>query len=496
MNRGTKLKLNITTSLISQLATTISGFILPNFFIRYYGSETNGLISSITQFLAIISLCDCGVGAVVQAALYKPIAQNDDLEISKIYKSSIRFFNKIAVLLSCYMVVLIIIFPEIINKSFSPVYTGILIFSVTISMLAQYYFAITDKLILNAAQLSFIQMTVGTGTTLLNIVISVLLMMAGASIQTVKLASSVVFLIQPLVFKMAVHRNFNIDRNVRLVDEPIKQKWNGLAQHVATVVLENTPVLLLTVLSSLSNVSIYAVYHLVTNGLKLVFTTVANNMKSLLGDMYARKEFALLDSTFSYFEWLMHTLVSVAYALAAVLIVPFVKVYTLGVTDTNYIMPLFGYMLCFATAIYVIRLPYSQMILSVGHFKQTQWSAIIEVVLNLCISILFIEKFGLIGVAVGMAVAMIYRTIYFVWYLSKNILHRKMIIFGKQILVDGIYILLVLLSTSWINLSSVTYFGWIIMAMKVGVIALIEAIFLNLFFYKGYLEKVITIFRR
>lgn len=482
MNRGTKLKLNVITSLTAQLAITISGFILPNFFIRYYGSEVNGLVSSVTQFLAIISLCDCGVGAVVQATLYKPIAEKNDLEISRIYKSSVNFFNKVAVILIIYMVMLMVVFPSIIDNSFSPIYTGILIFSVTISMLAQYYFAITDKLLLNAAQLSYIQRLVSIISTVLNIIVSVILMLSGASIQVVKIASSAVFLLQPLVFKLAVRHNFNINRKVTLDSEPIKQKWNGLAQHVATVVLENTPTLLLTVFSTLSNVSVYAVYHLVANGLKLVFTTVANNMMSLLGDMYAKKEMKLLVTTFSEFEWLMHTLVAFAYSLAAVLIIPFVRIYTLGVIDADYIVPAFGYLLCFATAIYVIRLPYSQMVLAVGHFKQTQISAIIEVILNLVISSITIIKYGLIGVALGMAVAMVYRTVYFVWYLSKNILYRKKTIFWRQISIDILYVVIVFISTRWIELETVSYLGWFVMAVKAGIIALAEAVVITMIF--------------
>ena len=496
MNRGARLKLNVATSLAAQLAITVSGFILPNFFIRYYGSEVNGLISSITQFLAIVSLCDLGVGAVVQAALYKPIADKDDLEISRIYKSSVNFFNKVAIILLIYMVALMVIFPNIIDNSFSPLYTGILIFSVTISMLAQYFFAITDKLMLNAAQLSFIQRIVSIISTVLNIIFSVFLMMAGASIQAVKLASSAVFLLQPVVFKFAVHRNFNIDKSVALDGEPIKQKWNGLAQHIATVVLENTPTLLLTVFSTLTNVSVYAVYHLVTNGLKLAFTTVTDNMKSLLGDMYARKEMKLLDMTFSEFEWLIHTLVSFAYSLAAVLIVPFVRVYTAGVTDADYIVPSFGYLLCLAFAIYVVRLPYTQMVSAVGHFKQTQISAIIEVILNLVISSITIINFGLIGVALGMAVAMIYRTVYFVWYLSKNVLYRKMTIFWRQILIDILYVTIVFISTQWIEMGAVTYLDWFIMAVKVGIIALVEAIIINLIFEKDNLKNIVKILRK
>ncbi len=496
MSRGKKLQLNIITTIIYQLVNIVSGFILPNFFLRYYGSEVNGLISSITQFLAVISLCECGVGAVVQAALYKPIAENDEKEISRVYKSSTRFFNRIAVLLIAYMIVLIAIFPLIVNKRFSPVYIGVLIFAVTISMLSQYYFAITYKLILNAAQLSYIQMFVSICTIVLNVIASVILMRIGSNIQTVKLVSSVLFLIQPFIYKYAVNRYFNIDSKIKIDGEPIKQKWNGLAQHIATVILENTDVLVLTLFSSLSNVSIYAVYHLVTNGIKLMFTSVANSMKSLLGDMYARKESQLLNTTFSKFEWIMHEAVTLIYSMAAMLIVPFVQVYTKNINDADYILPVFGMLMCFAMAVYTVRLPYSQMVLAAGHFKQTQTSAIIETVLNLAISITVVSKFGLIGVAIGTIAAMLYRTLYFVWYLSNHILNRKVTVFIKQVVVDLITVAVIYVTTKWIQMESVSYLSWIIMAIKVGFISLIDVLLISLVFTRTHVLWIFNLIRK
>lgn len=483
LNRAKKLKLNIITSLLNQLAGIISGFILPNFFLRYYGSAVNGLVTSITQFLAVISLCECGVGAVVQAALYKPIAENDSAEISRIYKSSSRFFGKISKILIGYMIILIIVFPLIINKEFSPFSTGLLIFAITVSMLAQYYFAITYKLILNAAQLTYIQMSVGTVSTVLNIIISVMLMKAGAVIQAVKLVSSAIFLIQPLIYKKAVEKYFKIDKKIALEGEPIKQKWNGLAQHIATVVLENTDVMILTVFSSLSNVSVYGVYHLVTNGIKLIFTTVSNNMKSLFGDMLARNEKSLLDKTFSRFEWLTHAAVTFTYSSAGVLIVPFVRVYTRHIKDASiYNLPLFGFLMCFAMLVYTIRLPYSQLISAAGHFKQTQTSAVIEAVLNIVISVLLVSKFGLIGVAIGTIIAMTYRTLYFVWYLSKNIVNRNIGIFLKLILSDAVTALGIYFATRSIRLGALSYLSWMIMALKVAVVAFVIAVLVSLIF--------------
>ena len=80
--------LNSGTSLLYQLVKLLCGFILPRMFLQYYGSAVNGLVSSITQFLGFITLAECGVGAVVQSALYKPLADKDETEISKIIQIS------------------------------------------------------------------------------------------------------------------------------------------------------------------------------------------------------------------------------------------------------------------------------------------------------------------------------------------------------------------------------------------------------------------------
>ncbi len=491
MTRVKKLKLNMITTLIYQAVSIVSVFILPRYFLQYYGSEVNGLVSSITQFLAVISLCECGVGAVVQTALYKPIADNDEREISRIYKSSTNFFNKIAILLIIYTAVLLLLYPRLVDNSFDACYTGILIVAISISLLAQYYFAITDKLIINAAQLIYIQMIVGTISLVLNVVISIILMRLGMSVQTVKLAAASIFVLQPLVYKYIVNKNFVIDKKIVLNEEPIKQKWNGLAQHIATVILENTDVLVLTIFSTLSNVSIYSVYHMVTNGIKLLLTSLANSVKAVLGDMYAKKEINQLNSTFSRFEWIFHTAVTLIYSICAVLVVPFISVYTDKVADTNYMLPQFGIVMCIAMALYCIRLPYNQMIMAAGHFKQTQNSAIIEAIINLTVSIAVVYKFGLIGVALGTLIAVLYRTVYFAIYLSRNILKRNMLIFVNYCIKDSLLAVVIYCSTQWLKMTETSYIAWIILALKVGVIAFIEVVIMAMLFDRKTFLKLL-----
>ena len=77
MNRAKKFKLNAVTGLLKQFVALACGFILPAYILQSYGSAVNGLVSSITQFLAFITLLEMGVGPVIQSNLYKPLADND-----------------------------------------------------------------------------------------------------------------------------------------------------------------------------------------------------------------------------------------------------------------------------------------------------------------------------------------------------------------------------------------------------------------------------------
>lgn len=73
--RKKKLIYNTVSSLIYQIVTIVCGFILPRVILNYYGSEVNGLVNSITQFLQIIAFLDLGIGAVVKTSLYKPLGR-------------------------------------------------------------------------------------------------------------------------------------------------------------------------------------------------------------------------------------------------------------------------------------------------------------------------------------------------------------------------------------------------------------------------------------
>ena len=489
-----RLAKNTGSSLLNQVITVICGFILPRFILMYYGSEVNGLISSITQFLGFIALLDLGVGAVVQSAYYKPLYDQDNKTISLIFYASKRFFRIVASILVIYVIALCFIYPGIANSTFDRFYIIALIIIISISSFAQYYFAVPNQLLLNADQRLYVQSNLQILTLVLNTAVSICLILLGCSIHIVKLVSAIVFLIRPVALTLYIKKHYAIKKQYSRQRYKIDQQWNGLSQHAATVVMNNTDVMVLTAFSTLQNVSIYAVYYMVTNGLKMVINAFGNGYTPLLGEIYASGDGERLEGIFFKYEWLIHALSCLIFGVAAVLIIPFVTIYTSGITDANYIQWTFAILLLAGQLIFCLRTPYNSIICAVGHYRQTQLSAIIEMVLNIVISIAFVHQYGLIGVAIGTLVAITFRTIYFVIYINKGIIKLKIKNTIKLLILDVIELLAVFLLDGvlckFFSFSD-TYYMWILHAIIILILSMIVFTFINLCFYREYTLGII-----
>lgn len=485
-----RLKLNTITSLIFEIVTIISGFILPRLIMGEYGSNINGLVNSITQFIGIITFLELGVGKVVQSSLYKPLAENNKDQISKVVVSARKFFTRIAIIMGIYVLILFILYPHISGSKFGWLYTSTLLAAMSVSSFAQYYFGIVQRLLLNADQRGYVQYTIQTITLVLNTFACVILIKRGSSIHTVKLTTSMIFLISPLFLFWYVRKHYDIDYKIKYEGEPIKQKWNGMAQHIAYTVLNDTDTIVLTILGTFSEVSIYAAYNLVVAGVKKLFTSMMNGVEAYLGNLWARQDEEGLQNTFNLTEWIVHTAVIFVFGCTGFLIVPFIQCYTKGITDANYIQPLFAALIVMAHACHCLRLPYNLMIFAAGHYKETQNNYIIATIMNIVISVACVKQWGLVGVAIGTLVSMLYQTVWMAFYNAKNLVKRPMKIFVKQCVVDAITVGCYTIIPLARELSNVSYFSWMILAVETSMLFMAVSVMMNLIFYRKYLMQL------
>lgn len=481
-NGNKRLILNTVSGIVRQVVTVICGFILPSFFLNRYGSEVNGLITSMTQFLGFITLLEMGIGPVIQANLYKPLADNDINRISEIVKSAERFFKRIAYVFLAYIVVLSIVFPTTIAAGFDAFFTISLLIIIAISTIAQYFFGATYQVLLNADQKSYIQMGLQTIAILLNTILSVVLIRWGASIHIVKLVSASIFILRPIGQMIYVKKNYPLNKKIELEGEPISQKWNGIAQHVATTVSADTSTVILSFFSSLSNLSIYSVYNLVTNGLTNIIATGFLGVDSYFGHIIAKRDEQDIKKSFEMVEFVTHGIVTVIFAIAGMAIIPFVTIYTYNVNDANYIQPFFGMILVAAYGVRCIRMPYHSIVNAAGHFKQTQAGSFIMAAVNIIVSIILVIPFGLVGIATGLFLSMAFHTIYFVWYLRSNIINRPMYVFVKYLVLDTAIVVVSVLVSRIINLGELTWITFFFYLIKCGLLTLGIAVLMNILF--------------
>lgn len=488
-DKSRMLRLNSVTSCLLQLTTIICGFIVPRLILGAYGSETYGLVNSITQFLQIITFMEMGVGAVVQSSLYKPLADHDKVKVSAIFRSTERFFRTIAAILVGYVLFLLLFYPVFISK-FDSIFTVILILALGANSFFQYFVGMPERLLLLADQKGYVQYCSQIILLIINTALCAFLINRGTQVYTVKFVSALVFLVGPIFLREYVRKNYSIDRKIVYSEEPIKQKWNGIAQHIAAVILDQTDVVILTVFSTLSNVSIYSVYHLVVFGMKKLFLSLMGGVQPLMGEYIAKEEKDKLRSLFDWTEWIIHTGTTMLFVCAGVLIVPFVKVYTKGVNDADYVVPVFAALITIANAGHCLRLPYNIMILAAGHYKETQHNYIIAAAMNVLISVLAVHKWGLVGVAVGTVVAMVYQTIWMAYYDSKNILDYKISGFWKHCLVDVVVAGLTVASTMPFSLRNVDYLSWALLAVEKGLVCVAIAVVVNMVFYRRMMVEI------
>ncbi len=424
--------LNTFSSLLLQIVTIINGFIFPRLILSTFGSETNGLVSSLSQFLNYISLLEGGVNGVIMASLYKPIAKGDNEKLSSIVFTSRRFFRRISYIFIAYAVGLAFIYPALSNSTFDYGFICTLTMILSIKLFSQYCFSLSYQNLLNASKRGYIISFSKILLIVLDIVSIFIITRFCPSIHLVEICSAAIYLIQPIIFNIAVKKFFKLNQKAKPDNQLIKSRWDGLSINIAYFIHSNTDVTLLTIFTNLHTISVYSVYCLVSAGVSKMINAVTGAISPSIGNLYALGDKEELNRKFDLYEYLTFTMCFLLFGVALLLITPFVMIYTSNITDTNYYQPIFGVLIIIAEMIYAIRSPYVNLAYNAGKFKDITKHAYIEAILNIVISIILVQWIGLLGVAIGTVVAITYRTAFQIWYLRDHLINRPLRKFLKR----------------------------------------------------------------
>lgn len=492
-SRTQKAFLNIASSILGEAVALVCGLVLPRMILSSYGSAYNGITQSISQFISYISLMKAGIGGATAVALYKPLAEKDNQKISEVLAATEEFMRKIALFFATFVLLFAALYPLIIVREFDWLFTFSLVIIISISTFGQYYFGFTYQMLLAADQKDYITTLLNILTTIVNTILAVILINNNYSIHIVKLASSLANLITPITLYFYVRKKYHIIDGVKPNKDVIPQRWDATAHEVASFVNNNTDVVLLSMFSTMEEVSVYTIYHYVISNLKKIVTQVTVGFGAAFGDMYARNQIDLMHENLGIFELIIYSFTSVLYSVAFVMILPFVKIYTKGVTDVEYIRPVFALITILSSVFNCFRIPYRVIVINVGHYRQTKNGAIMEAVLHIIVSVLGVIKFGLIGIAFGALVAMVFRSCQYAIYLSKNIMYRDIKYFIIHVLITfGIMAAVYYCSKLYLPTSFDSWLTWIMYATITTLIAIALTLAIDLLLYRQDLFNLIN----
>ncbi len=440
-NRTYNAKLNMFSSLILQIVLAISGLVVPRLIIPTYGSEINGLIVSITQYISYITLLEAGVGSVFRASLYMPIKNKNIEAISGIINEQKRFYRNIGIAFIIYIIVLCIAFPYIIKSEQNHCFIIVLVLILSVGTFLEYFVSLPYQSLIIADQRIRIINNLSSLVIISNIILTVVLVNLGVNIIILKFSTCIIALIKPVFYVVYTNKHFKLDKSAKPDKVALKQRWNGMVHHFAFYIHRNTDVILLSIFVGASIVSVYSIYLAIAMGIEKIITSVSNGIGASIGNLLADAKQDRINKTIDIFEFVQISLTTILYTVAGLLLMPFINLYTAKMNDTNYIEPLFGYLLLIAEAIYCIRCIYSTVSMNGNKFKETQIGAVLESVINLIVSLALLFVFNsisgkLLAIVIGTICGMSVRLIFELRFLKYNLVFRSPSKFFKNFIIN------------------------------------------------------------
>lgn len=502
-SRTQKAFLNMSTSLIAQIVSIICGLITPRLILTNFGSTYNGVTASATQFLGMLNVLTLGITGATRVALYKPLAEDDVLTVSRLMKASKQYLRKISMCVVVYIALLCIVYPFVSKNDLTWAQNAALILIVGISSLANYLFGVNNTILLQASQSNYVTNIADTIKIIINTICTALLIGVGCSIYIVKLGSSLIYFIVPLVISIYIHRKFSLTNECEPLETEGKSRKAVAAHSIANIIHDNVDLVTLTFFVDAKVISVYTVYNTIVSKIKMLLRVFTSGMEAAFGDMWVKREYDTLAKSFKTYEYMMFTLTTVIFSCVGILLLPFVRVYTSGVNDINYILPTFAALITIAEGIYCIRQPYMTLVYATGSYEQTKKVAVVEAAINFILSIVLVNIMGISGVIIATIVANLFCTSMFIYFTSKSILKRSI----SVVILRVIWVLLcIALTTVLSNIIgkaiaySVSWIGWLVEAIIVFTISVVITLLMSLLFYRddllSLMKKALSVIKK
>lgn len=403
--RGIK---NVAVSIGFKVILTIAAIVVRRFVIHYIGNEVNGLNSLYTSLLDFLSVAELGVGSAITFCMYKPIVEGDTDKVSALYRLFTKLYFIIAAVIGiaagCLMPFLKYLAKDYANAGVNLYLTfGLMLISVILS----YCFSSKTSLI-NAYKNNYITTTISSAGQCIQDGLQILVLVLTKSFVWFLICRIISICLQWLATEIyARYKYGNIIKNRQKIDAETKKtvtkNIKAMFMHKIGYVLVNTAdSIIISAFIGIVILGKYSNYTTIIVAMSSMLALCFAPLTSVIGHMFVEEG---KESARKYCRF-FHTL---NFVLGMVF---FLGYY--AVVD-NLIAILFGNDLELSHAIaMVITVDYFIQFMrqavslfrdATGTFYYDRWKPLIEGLINIGLSILFVcvfpEDYRVVGVIVA-----------------------------------------------------------------------------------------------
>lgn len=477
--------------------TIIGGMVLPRLYLTTYGSEVNGLLISINQFVAFFSYVEAGLGAALIYSLYQPLANKNLQEVNKLVTLAKKSYVKASGLYYMLVIGLSLFYPFIVkNESVDLLTVFLLVLVIGAFGALEFYTMAKYRVLLVADQKQYVLSVVLTLGYIVNFVLTVIMIRLNSYIVLVRLVPLVSFIVRSVLLSWYVRSHYPFVKYDQTEDtdttKHLKRRWDALLMQLSVSMNTSTPVILLSIFSSLKIASVYGIYDLVFSGLIAIITIFTAGVSASFGHIVAKKETETLEKAHNQFEFFIFGICAFLYAAALILIDPFISIYTQGVHDIDYTNQLYGILFVIWGILFNARIPYTTLVNAGGLYRETRQVNIQQVLILLGLALILVQNYNIIGLLVALIVSALYWVTSLILVVKQTLLNISPLFTFRRIfrMFAIVFIAYVPFIFSW-QIFAESFYEWFISALWVSVWCLFVTVSVNYLFDRKVLGESI-----
>lgn len=366
-----------------------------------YGDKVNGVVQAALQMSTYLILFQTGMSAAYQYHMYAPLSDSDYPRISSLFgglqRSMLRVTGK---MLMIALVVIPVYSALLLNQGVQYWDTLLILAAVGIRISAPFYYTLPERCLIEIKEKKYIVVTVEGVKDIITIIAEILLIRFTPLPLPLILCVNLVFLaLSKLVYRRQVLKLYGPAFDPKAAPEYVASKMTNAvyAHQISSMVTSNTDNVVLSLLSSLKNVTVYSAFATLVSYPNVVIFRIIEGMRATLALKITRGD----EDSYSAFKELLafsFFCICVCVPVFLQLANPFVSLWI----GSEYVIPmlplvLFALLLAdhlFMPVIYAARD-------ARGMYAESKKFTIAQAIVNLVISVALASFLGITGVLAG-----------------------------------------------------------------------------------------------